>query len=69
MELNKVIKLLEGLEEGTGLFEEENWDDSIETQQWRLASIVAINTAIDILKSGKVVGTLDLNGKKYKITE
>lgn len=69
MELNKVIEMLESLEEGTGLYEEENWDDSSETQQWRLASIVAINTAIELLKGGEVVGTLELNGEKYKVSK
>lgn len=68
MELKEVIELLEGLEEGTGLFEEENWDNSTETQKWRLASIMAINKAIELLKDSEIVGTLEVNGKKYKVS-
>lgn len=69
MELNKVIKLLEELEEGTGLCEEENWDNTIEVQKWRVESIEAIDTAIKLLKEGSVVGTLVIDGRTYKVTE
>lgn len=67
MELKRVIELLKRLPEDVGLDEEENWDDSPETQIWRKEAIEAINFAVEVLQEGKVVGTLTIDGKEYKI--
>jgi hypothetical protein len=69
MELKKVIQLLKDLPADAGLDSEENWKDSPDTQLWRLDAIKALKYAVNILEEGKVVGTLELEGKTYKITK
>jgi hypothetical protein len=69
MELKKVIKLLKELPADAGLNYEENWDDSPEVQEWRREAIQALKFAVKALQSGEVVGTLNIEGKEYKITK
>jgi hypothetical protein len=69
MEVKKAIKLPKDLPADTGLDSEENWNDSPETKQWRLDALEAVKVAVQALNQGKVVGTMELNEKTYKITE
>lgn len=69
MELKRVIKLLKELPADSGLDYEENWDDSPRAKQWRLDAIEALSVAVKVLQEGNTVGTLNINGKEYKITE
>lgn len=69
MDLKKVIELLKGLPQDAGLAYEENWDDSEEVQEWRKESIKALKFAVKVLQNGEVVGTLNIDGKEYKIVK
>ena len=69
MELKKVIEVLKELPDDAGLTEEENWDESSDVQEWRLNAIEAVKQAVKLLEEGTVVGTLEMNGKVYKVTE
>jgi hypothetical protein len=69
MELKKVIKLLKELPEDAGLNYEENWDDSQEVQAWRRESIKALEFAVKALQKGETIGSLNINGKEYRITK
>lgn len=69
MELTKVIQLLKDLPEDAGILYEENWENTDTNDTWRADAMEALNVAVQILEEGSVVGTLELNGKTYKITE
>lgn len=69
MELTKVIQLLKDLPEDAGILYEENWENTETNDTWRADAMEALKVAVQILEEGSVVGTLELNGKTYKITE
>jgi len=69
MEIKEVIKLLKELPEGFGLEDSDNWDGTPETEEIRKNTLKALKFAISTLGKGEVVGSLEIDGKKYKITK
>lgn len=69
MQIPEIIKIFKTLADDTGLSYEENWEQSPETAVWREKAIQAIEEATKIIETGTVVGTIELHGKTYKITE
>lgn len=69
MDINKAIKLLEELPETTGLNYPDNWDDTADVHVWMAESQEALQLAVQALKEGKVVGTITMNGRTYKVVE
>lgn len=69
MNKEKVVEILKNLASDSGLDSPENWDSNEETQKWRVDAIEALKYATKMLEAGNFVGTLNLNGKDYKISE
>lgn len=64
MDKEKVIKVLEDLRD----YVNENWDESEYKKDMDEAE-EAINIAVSVLKKSTVSGYLEIDGKKYSVSE